>query len=186
MLRPLGLPPGSVRALLLLGFASRAVLDLRATHTLAAWLVMALVLSAAAYFSGRSWAAKAHPAPGAEAKRVHPPLGLPSGTIRTIFLILVAYGAWVWLKDRELRSANVPVVWVVAAFVLGTIVRWILARFRREEDEGTPTIFHLQSIVAILCVGGLVTLAATGRTGGVDDWVEPLLAAAGVFYFGVR
>jgi hypothetical protein len=186
MLRPLGLPPGSVRALLLLAFAVRAVFDLRETHTLPAWLTMALLLSAAAYFSGRSWASASEPVPGAESRRVRPPLGLPTGTVRTLFLFLVAYGAWVWLKDREFSAANVPVAWILLAFFLGTIVRWILRRFRRDEDEGTPAILHVEAIVAILCVGGLVALAATGKREGVDGWVEPLLAAAGVFYFGSR
>jgi hypothetical protein len=184
-LRPLGLPAGSVRALLLLGLAARAILDLRDGFRIEAWLAAALIVAAAAYFSARASSMSAEAGPAGQ--RVRPPLGLPRGTIRTLFLLALTYGVWLWQRGKDdLRIEDMPVAWVLIGFVLGVLVRWFFAKMQRPDDLGTPLFFHLQALVALVAVGGLIAISATRPGEGVPDWAEPLLAATVVYYFGAR
>jgi hypothetical protein len=181
MLRPLGLPPGSVRALLLLALAARAIFDLRHGGEIVGWLAVALIVGAASYFSARASGTR-----GGAVGDGRPPLGLPAGTVRTAFLLAVAYGSWLWLADREITSANMPIAMVLGGFVLGVVARWILSKARRPDDAGTPLFYHVQALVALVSAGGLVAIALAGRSEAVPAWTEPLLATALVYYFGAR
>jgi hypothetical protein len=187
VVKPLGLPVGSVRALLLGCLAARAILDLRSRGDLAPWLMVALAIAAAAYFSARS-VASAHRgmAPGGEdAPRSRPPLGLPAGSIRLLFLVAAGYGAWLWFDGHESGAADPSVLWVLGAFVVGVFMRWVLTRLR-PEDAGARAADHLLALVSLLCGGGLVAIAATGHGNEVADWTQPLLAAVCVHYFATR
>jgi hypothetical protein len=189
MLKPLGLPQGSVRALLLLGLFARAILDLRrAPHETPLWLGVALVVSVVAYFSSRSSARAgiAGTVPPEGAPRVRHPLFLPAGTIRTIVLVLVGYGAWLWFRHHDVRLGAVPTAWVLGAFALGVLVRWALGKARRPEDTGTGMFWHLEALVALACVGGLLAIALGQGPPDLPTWIEPLLGSVVVFYFGTR
>jgi len=182
MAKPLGLPVGSVRALLLLALAARGVLDLRAGRGLHAWLAVAVLVSGAAYFAARSSRRGMAPL-GMDAPRPRDPLGLPGGTIRTLFLLAVGYGTWLWLRDNDLRGDRGGVALVVAAFLAGVLLRWVLARVPRPPDIATRTVEHAQAFVALLCAAGLVAL---GVTGADARWTDPLLAAGCTYYAGAR
>ncbi len=197
MARPLALPVGSVRALVLLGLAARALLDLQATYTVAPWLVAALVVSAAAYVGARAMcsAMGGPPAPpppfptgpeGVAPRRPRPPLGLPAGTIRTLFLLAVAYGAWLWLSHHDVPEEGRPVLLVVGAFFAGVVVHAVLARARRPADTSTRLFEHAQALAAVVAAGGLVAIAATGHSASLAPWMEPTLAAVCTYYAGVR
>ncbi len=186
MRKPLGLPPGSVRALLLLGLVARAVLDLRATGNIANWLLAAIVMSAAAYFSGRSAANKGTPGvPDEPVRRTHP-LGLPAGTVRTLFLLGAAYGAWLFFQEWRPGKADTAVLWILGAFGVGVLARFLLTRAQRPPDAGTHWVWHLQALTVLLALGGLIAIAATGKSADVPAWVEPVLAAGSVYYFATR
>jgi hypothetical protein len=189
MLRPLGLPPGSVRALLLIGLGVRAILDLRTHHRIEPWLAVALLVSIAAYFSARSSAQGTAPQDPAAPKPSHP-LWLPAGTIRAIVLLLVAYGAWLWYRHHSIdlegaRGEGAPGL-LLGAFALGVVLRWALGKARRPEDVGTGLFWHLQALVALASVGGLIAIALGGLPADIPPWVEPMLAAVVVYYFGTR
>lgn len=176
-LKPLGLPVGSVRALLLLALTARGILDLQAGRGLADWLGAALIVSAASYFSARA-------AGGATA--AGRPLGLPAGTIRVLFLGALAYGAYLYFRHTPVSWERTPVIWVLAAFLLGTVVRGLLRKARVvETDVGTSRIYHLQALMTLAAAGGLVFLGARPDV-AVPDWVSPLLAAAATYYAGAR
>jgi hypothetical protein len=183
MLKPLGLPPGSVRALLLLAVAARAVLDLRAGADPAIWLVVALVIAGVAYFARRQAGPSTLPAP--DAPRPAPPLGLPTGSVRLLFLGVLGYGAYLWLEAHSFEEAKAPVGWVFGAFVLGVLARAFLRKMREPADAGTGWFWHLQALVALGAAAGLVTFGVTRPT-DLADWVEPLLAAVVTYYFGSR
>ncbi len=196
MHRPLGLPVGSVRALLLLALAARAVLDLREGRDLAPWLATAIIVSAAGYFASRT-SGRAGPAPAPSAgdpagslapapRRSRPPLGLPAGTVRTLFLLAVGYGSWLWFRSHSVDGNNQGIVFVLGAFVLGVIVRWVLARLRRPEDQATLWFEHVQALVALICAGGLVAIGAGETVVSLPAWGEAALAAVAVYYVGAR
>ena len=188
MTKPLGLPVGSVRALLLLGLGAAAVLFLRRTHdTPPVWLLAALVVSASAYFASRHSPWRAAAVPGAGMVATKPPLGFPAGFVRFVFLALVGYGTWLWSKDHKLTPSEQPVVLVIAGFYIGVMVGFFMSQVRRPDDPSTLFFDHLQAISALVCGGGLVWLAAQGQTGAdVSPWTEPALAAVCTYYAGVR
>jgi MprA protease rhombosortase-interaction domain-containing protein len=184
-LKPLGLPPGSVRALLLLALGARAVLDLREGAEIAPWLAATLLLCGAAYF-GLRHASRHAPGPAVPgAPRPRPPLGLPAGTVRFFFLALVGYGAYLWIGRHGATAANAPIGWVVAGFVVGIVVRLLFARSREAEDPSTPAFWHAQALVVLAAAGGLVAFSVS-QPAGLPDWVEPFLAACVTYYFGSR
>ena len=190
VVKPLGLPRGSVRAVLLLALVVTAILDVRNTGEIQTWLVAAAVIAAVSYFSSRSTTnAFRAGADGAIAKRGHP-LGLPAGSVRTVFLLAVAYGAWLWLGSAEhpaLAPADHALVWVVGAFALGVLSRWVLRRLRRPDDPGARFLDHLLGLISLVAGLGLVAIAAWGGADAdVPSWGEPLLAAVVVHYFGTR
>ncbi|MBL9087042.1 MAG: hypothetical protein JNM10_07840 [Planctomycetia bacterium] len=187
MPRPLGLPVGSIRALTLLALAARAVLDLRADGGIASWLGAALLVCAAAYFASR--ASRDHvvvSGSAADGTKPRPPLGLPTGTVRFLFLVAISYGAWLWFKDHRLTESQQPLVIVVGAFAIGVLVRWFLAQVRPPTDASTLLFEHVQSFVVLIAAAGLVTLRITGKVDEVDPWIQPTLAAACTYYAGVR
>jgi hypothetical protein len=169
---------GSVRALLLLALAARGVLDLRAGRGIADWLAAALIVSAAAYFGARSG--------GVEGRAHERPLGLPAGTVRILFLAALGYGLWLWLRDHEVAWQQLPVAWVLGAFLLGVLMRAVLKRARvKDDDAGTSRIYHLQALLTLGAAVALVVLAARPDL-AAPEWVPPLLAAACTYYAGAR
>jgi hypothetical protein len=175
--KPLGLPVGSVRALLLLALTARAILDLRAGRGLADWLGAALIVSAASYFSLRA---------SGGGKATGRPLGLPGGTIRILFVAALVYGATLYFRHTPVSWERTPVMWVLAAFLLGAVVQAVLKRARVvETDVGTSRIYHLQALLTLAAAAGLVFL---GFRTDIDtpSWVPPMLAAVATYYAGAR
>lgn len=186
VIRPLGLPAGSVRAILLLSLAARAVIDLRETGHIANWLAASLVICAASYFASRAAANARKGATPIEGGKVTQPLGLPAGVIRTLFLAAVAYGAWLWFDHHGTGAENMPVAWILIAFVLGIFMRLILSKLRIPEDPGARAADHLLALVSLIAGLALPVLAAMGKSSTLPNWTEPLLAAIVVHYFATR
>ena len=189
VVKPLGLPQGSVRAILLLALAATAVLTVRNTGEIPSWLLAALVVAAASYFSARSAANALRRGPDGDVVKGGHPLGLPAGWVRTVFLLAIGYGAWLWLSNEAMPivgGADAALAWVLGAFVLGVVSRWILKHLRRPEDVGARFLDHLLALVSLIAGLGLVAIAAGGAEGDLPTWGEPLLAAVVVHYFATR
>jgi hypothetical protein len=184
MAKPLGLPVGSVRALLLMGLVARALVDLQQGRGLAPWIGAAALVSMVAYFAARSASHDVPRTPVPDAPRTRPPLWLPRRTVRTLVLLASAYGAWLWLRGGDVSGDRAAVATVLGAFVAGVVVRWLLSRAPRPPDRSTLAFEHAQALVALLCAGGLVAIGlGEGTTPG---WVEPALAAVVTYYAGAR
>ena len=190
VLKPIGLPQRSVRAILLLSLAATAILHLRRDGAIPSWLLAALVVAAASYFSARSATNAALRGPDGEPPSSGHPLGLPAGWIRTIFLLAAGYGAWFLLSGEErpeLGPADAALGWVLAAFVVGVVSRFVLRLLRRPEDIGARSMDHLLALVSLLAGLGLVAIAAGGAQGSdLPSWGEPILGAVVVHYFATR
>ena len=186
VIRPLGLPAGSIRALLLLALSVRAVFSLRAEGTIEPWLATALIICAASYFASRAAVTARRKTQGGEVVRDTHPLGLPAGFVRTLFLAAVAYGTWMWFDHHAAADANASVAWVLLAFLVGIVVRLVLSKLRLPEDPGASKADHLLSLVSLIAGLALPVLAALGKSDALPDFAEPLLAAVVVHYFATR
>jgi hypothetical protein len=180
MVRPLGLPVGSVRSLLLLSLAARAILDLYYRSEIAPWLIAALLICGASYFASR----QAGPPTRDEGGRG--PWWLPTGTIRILFLVLVVYGVVVWFQRHPGSNIQAtPVAWVVIAYLVGLVTGALERRGYSGQEAGRAYFEHLLALVSLIAVGGLLYFAFKPDP-TVQGWAEPLLAAVVTHYFATR
>ncbi len=190
MTKPLGLPVGSIRALLLLALTARGILALRCETELEPWLWVAVLVSAAAYFAARSTTLGWGPTPPPPYQERPPlsqlPLALPRGTIRTLFLLGVGYGLWLWTRHHDIQLRTQPLILVLGAFVAGVLVRWFLGQVRRPDDTSALMIEHVQGFAALAAAAGLVWIGTKCGSLPEEWWVEPTLAAGCTFYAGAR
>jgi hypothetical protein len=161
-------------------------LGLRETGAVPNWLAAATIISAAAYFAARAAANARGPRATEAAQAEAHPLGLPAGTIRTLFLAAVAYGTWLWFDRNGTGAQNAPVAWVLVAFVVGIVVRLVLGKLRLPGDAGARFADHLLALVSLLAGLALPVLAGLGKTANLPDFAEPLMAAVVVHYFATR
>jgi hypothetical protein len=176
-IKPLGLPVGSVRALLAVAVLARLVLDVQAHGEAASWLVAAALIHVVSYFSARS--------AGAEGPRGRAPLGLPRGTIRLLLLLALGVTAWLYLRQHGIASERLPILWVLGGYAIGVVARALFLGLNLPHDAGTPGIYHLQALVTLAAAVGLVLLGLNVATES-PAWVGPLLAAFTTYYAGVR
>lgn len=185
MIKPLGLPVGSVRALLLLSLAATAVIPLKDGTTPPLWILVACMIAGVSYFSARSAANQAGPADAPPAPRSHP-LGLPAGSIRLLVLIALGVGLYFWLEHVGDRAIENRAVWVVAGFAVGILMRFILARLRRPDDLGARFFDHMLAIVSLLAAAGLIVSVVSSMPADTPSWAPTVLGAIVTHYFGAR
>jgi hypothetical protein len=195
---PLGLPPGSVRALLILmvmGTIWVLLLMPRVVHVpLYLWYL--LFLTTGAYFAGRSSTRDNGPAP----------LYLPRGSIRILIVVgffgIIGYAIFrdpsgfvntPMLTEADKKETLVLPTVMIGAFLLGSIVNaacWKLLK----RPEGMPSWYQdVQAWVSVLAVLGLgaqvilelVIFPSLANPPSLPH-LEILLSAVIAFYFGVR
>jgi len=179
MVRPLGLPIGSVRAVLLLSLACTAIFKLYRHHEIEPWMIATLLIAGASYFASRA------AGPPTRDPKGRGSWWLPSGTIRIIFLALAGYAAWVYFRFHDESPGMFPVAWILVAYLVGLVVGALERRGYSSEEAARAYFEHVLAVVALIAAGSLVYIAAD-RSVQVADWVQPLLAAVVVHYFATR
>lgn len=199
MRHPLGLPAGSVRALLtlmVLGiFWTLVVISQTKEVEVPDYLYYLMFLMLGHYFAARGHTNRAG------VQETHP-LYLPAGTLR--FLIIVGFLAvvgWVFYRDpgffRRLKVADtsyLPLL-VLAAFFVGLLVSRFSERVLAGPFGLPPWYQDIQAWISLLAVLGLAveiiirlvinpTLKSDEQL-RLPGW-EGALAAVIAFYFGVR
>ena len=192
-LPPLGMPAGSVRALLTLMVVAVVVLELSRGREVGILWIETLLIALAHYFTSRRFVAlspvvrRRLESEGVLQEERHP-LFLPRHSIRT--LILGAFAGLAVYLHREGRLWDVQAITllgIVFAYVLGAVVRSITAWFGRWRT-GPPS--RLWADLRAVVVLAAVALVAVPVFVGVADF--PPIAARKValglmlFYFGSR
>lgn len=195
---PLGLPPGSVRALLILmvmGTIWVLLLMPRAVHVpLYLWYL--LFLCTGAYFAGRSSSRDQGPAP----------LYLPRGSIRILIVIgffgILGYAIFKdpsgfantpMLTEADKKETLVLPTVMIGAFLIGVIVNaacWKLLK----RPEGMPAWYQdVQAWVSVLAVLGLgaqvileLVIFPSLTSPPSLPQLQIVLSSVIAFYFGVR
>jgi hypothetical protein len=194
---PLGLPAGSVRAVLALIMSSSiwylALKDL----TIPDILVESVLLVIGFYFGVRagtvpSLQALATPAPPgtAPAVKVKQPLHLPRGSVRVVLLFgFFGVIAYEWYHSQDLPGPFILILQVLTSYLIGYVSSVVVHRRRM---AGKPVIraivwFHNLNAVAVMGLVGYVCGSFLfGWPHLFGTYMENLLAWAVAYYFGSR
>lgn len=186
--RPLGLPSGSIRALLALMLVLLFCYQTAIGQDSGLLLSEALMIVLAHYFAARRVVAlppditrqlEERGSLVAEAN----PLWLPRGSIRaTILLAFVLLALLLALDGRLLDPATLGSVGLIFAFLAGVALRW----FRRDRSRAPRFRFWVHLKAFLVLVIGVLVVAATLSGIEMPGPVENLLLAFVLFYFGSR
>lgn len=195
---PLGLPAGSIRALLTLLILGVVVSALLRGHDLDVLWIETLLIALAHYFTTRRFVAL----PPEALKRLQDegviedernPLYLPRHSIRTIILLTFAGLAYfLYQKGRLFEPRAISLLSIVGAYLLGAMVRGVTGWFNRRRT-GRPSRFWKDARAVIVLLA--LTAAALPEFLEVDRSFAPTIRdvefhkvalALVLFYFGSR
>ncbi len=191
---PLGLPPGSVRAILTLLVVAVVVVEVLRKHEVESLWTETLMIALAHYFSSRRFI---HLAPEVVRRlelegHLAPeprPLFLPRGSIRVLLVLAFAgLAAYLYYDDRLLHSSALSILGVVFAYLLGVTVQ----SFMRWWTKGKAASLGLASWEDIKAVSVLfVTIYTAGiyLSGHLEfapHAVRNVALGLVLFYFGSR
>ncbi len=139
---PLGLPRGSVRALLALSVfgSTMGLLALGKNIEQGLWLINYVMLGY--YFAARQGSSAVIETTGRQ------PLGLPRGTVRWMLILSFvgtsAYVIWTWTQSGKsiLQQPAFFPMFSLASFFLGRLVKRILAPFL--DDQGPRSLWAIR------------------------------------------
>lgn len=193
--KTLGLPPGSIRALLTLMTVGFIVAQTaRGIHVSLLWFE-SLMIVLAHYFAHRRFVPLS-PAMREKLKaedliedETHP-LNLPKHSLRTI-IVLAFVGLAIWLACRgRLRDpVAVPVFISVGSYFLGIGVGTAVAWWNRGKPSAGPSWFEdVKAVVTLIAVALAIVVQLFGWQQSIPfgDKLEALPLALMLFYFGSR
>ena len=191
---PLGLPPGSVRALLALMIVSTAIVQTARSKPLPVAQAESLMIVLASYFATRRIvdlppdAIQRLEHEGVLPSEQHP-LYLPRFSIR-ILIVLSFLGLAAYLYQRgELFSERVLSTFgLVFAYLVGLLVRLLGKLFGHWRlPEGVLDWFaDLRAVVVLGAVGTLTVCFWMDRRDALPEWAESATLSLLLFYFGAR
>ncbi len=201
--RPLGLPQGSVRALLSLMVLGMVVIDVlsgqqatlggsETTDMVEVLWSECLVIVMASYFTTRRFVnlppdlVKKLEAEGVLA--AEKPLGLPRYTMRVVLVIVfMALGFHLWRESRLLEAKSAQILGLALAFLLGALsaplARWFSGGTNLHARQ------WWENCKALVALASVATCMATSLVFGVEHlppWATSLTIWVVLFYFGSR
>lgn len=191
---PLGLPTGSVRAVLTLLIVAVVVVETGRGKPLDELWSETLLIALAHYFTSRRFVGMT-PAllkrleDEGEISRESNPLYLPKHSIRAAIVLAFAGLAWYVYEIREVRHfADVPPVLVtVGSYLLGVFARGIW-NWRTRDQARTPSRFweDVKAATVVLVMLGTSLPYFLGHGDAVPPQLRSITLAAALFYFGSR
>jgi hypothetical protein len=179
---PLGLPRGSIRALLTLMIVAVVIAQLVRGGEIHLLWTETLMIAMAHYFASRRFIRL----PPAEIKRLVQegyielearPLYLPSHSIRVLLLVsFIAVGVYLYLHGRLLEPQALSILGVVFAYLLGIFVR--VQQVRRWEDIKA---FVILTVTAVTSAAYLLDYGNS-----VPKPMQAVTLGLVLFYFGSR
>jgi hypothetical protein len=190
---PLGLPGGSVRALLTLLIVAVVLVQVARGKEVEPLWTETLMIALAHYFTSRRFtrlapeAIRRLEAEGQIEVESHP-LYLPRHTIRTVLILaFVGFAVFLYREERLFERAAVSLLGVVFAYLLGILARVLLTWWTKGRKSGT-----LQSWEDVKATVVLIVLAYTAaaylldRTDLVPHQLRNATLGLVLFYFGSR
>jgi uncharacterized membrane protein (UPF0136 family) len=190
---PLGLPTGSVRALLTLTVVAVVIHSVVRQHTLDIIWTETLLIALAWYFTSRRFVAL----PPAVIERLQnegviekesSPLYLPRHSIR--FMLTAAFtclGIWLYQQGRMFNAREFTLLLLVYSFILGAVLRNIANWFRtRKLKHRSSGWGHIKAATVLMVVGFAACAELMPDRGPVPVQFDRIALAMMLFYFGSR
>lgn len=190
---PLGLPTGSVRALLTLLVLAVVLTSLVQNRDIGILWNEALLIALAHYFTSRRFVAlspaviKRLEAEGVIEQERHP-LYLPKHSIRlVIFASFVGIAVYLYREQRLFEAQTVSLLGIVYAYLLGSIFQAIGSWFHRKADSQPSRLWTDGKAAVALLVLIIASIPEfLGITKGVPRELHQIAIGIMLFYFGSR
>lgn len=186
--QPLGLPSGSVRAVIALTLCASLWYQVLVGGTIEPILVESALLVVGFYFGVRSGTGP--PISPSTMERVRQPLFLPRGSIRVV-LLLGFFGviAYMWYQNRAFPEAFILILEVLASYVIGYVLSVIIARRQRAGKRPSRAMAVFRNVNALLAMTACGYLCGTllfGWPKFMPEYTGNALAWIVAYYFGSR
>lgn len=190
---PLGLPSGSVRAILtLLIVAVVAVQVIRGKEVERLW-IETLMIALAHYFTSRRFISlppdviRRLETEGHVEHEAHP-LYLPRHSIRAILVLtFIGLAVYLYQENRLIEQQAISILGVVFAFLLGVIARAILAWWSKGRRPRAIVWWEdLKAAVVLLVLACTATAYFFDRTDLLPEYARNTTLGLVLFYFGSR
>jgi len=186
---PLGLPQGSVRAILALLLCGSLWYQVLKDLPVTPIFLESSLLVVAFYFGVRSTAPASAPVIPTAIPVKHP-LGLPRGSVRGILLFgFFAVIAYLWLRGRDLAQEFVLILQVLASYLIGFAVASLIERRQRlgKKPSTVVSVFrNLNAVWAIVLTVYMCGVILSGWRDFYPQYTGNALAWIVAYYFGSR
>ena len=190
---PLGLPRGSVRALLAL-FVVFVTCWLIVKGKDVPLAVSESLFTVLAYYFATRGLAQLSPEERTQLREMRGeleedhPLFLPAGTIRVlIILAFVGVSAYLAKQAGLDRLLSQTTLLLVFAFFAGQLLKLIITALKRRQPElGVTTFEHIKAAVGVVAGLAFVGLYVCGRQQSVPPQMHRIFLGLIIFYFGSR
>jgi len=179
--RPLGLPKGSVRALVALSMVATCTALVARGHDVPGALASLLLTIIGFYFGFRVKSASLSDRVYDPSARRELPLYLPGGVIRTLLILACLFMAGLLLHRARLLSvpAHLELFVILAGLIAG--------HYFHKVSRGTgPLLGHAKAALAVVMAAGLSWLFVTETHAALPPFAVMLLCATISFYYGSR
>jgi len=186
--QPLGLPPGSVRAVIALLLCGTLWFQVLTGSAIEDILVESALLVVGFYFGVRS--GMGPPIAPAATEGTKQPLFLPRGSIRFV-LLLGFFGviAYMWYRGRGIPEAFTLILEVLASYIIGYAASAIVARRMKagkKPSKAVAVFRNANAIAATLLVGYLCGTLIFNWPRYFPEHAKNALAWIVAYYFGSR
>lgn len=190
---PLGMPTGSVRALLTLIIVAVVVMNLATGRDLDVIWVETLLMALAHYFTSRRFVELPRDVrmrlekDGILEEEQHP-LFLPKHSIRLLLLgSFIGLGVYLYREGRLWEPRAATLLGMIAAYLLGSTLRGI-TRWWNRNRKTPPSRFwgDAKALVVLVTVAAVAICELTGMRDVLDDRVQKVAMGMLLFYFGSR
>lgn len=190
---PLGLPTGSVRAILALVIVAVVVVETIRGHSVDELWSETLLIALAHYFTSRRFVGlssdvlKRLEAEGHLPQESNP-LFLPRHSIRALIVLAFAGLAYYEFGVQHVRTFSQvpPVLLTVGSYLLGTIARLVMGRRKKPAGEPLRLWEDLKALAVILVLLGVALPYFLDMRDAVTPQVKSVALALVLFYFGSR
>jgi hypothetical protein len=190
---PLGLPTGSVRALLTLLILAVVVHEIVLRRQVAVIWTETLVIALAYYFTYRRFVSLPRDVllrleqEGALPREPNP-LGLPRHSIRVLIVLTIAgMGAYLYRENRLMEPQVITIFGTALCYLLGVFISGFTAWWSRGHKTLATHVWEdIKAVAVLLIMAATATLYFLDSPDLVPGWLQTTTVGVVLFYFGSR